>query len=145
MKTKKYKIGDRVKCTKEYDDKSEIVNKLGNINELCDNGEVCVEFDKNIGGHNGDDGKDGHCWYLGIDCIRPSKGKHSKPQKVTHIVIWDEENEDPIRLFNCLEDASELIKELSDRSDVKNIKLVEVKSIKEVKINKSLSFKEFKL
>ena len=72
-------------------------------------------------------------------------GKDSKPQKVTHMVTWDEESKDPVRFFDCLKDASEFIKELSDRSNVRNIRLIEVKSIKEVKINKRLSFKEFKL
>ena len=72
-------------------------------------------------------------------------GKDSKPQKVTHIVTWEEEDKDPTRLFNYLKDAKEFIKEISDNSNVKNIRLIEVKSIKEVKINKRLSFKEFKL
>lgn len=60
------KKGDRVVCIKIHDGKDEIVGKVGTIIYLLSNGEgVCVEYDENIGGHDGPGtgrGKLGHCW-----------------------------------------------------------------------------------
>lgn len=68
---KKFNIGDRVILKKDFDD------GYGMKIAKCCQGEIigevdidlCVEFDKNIGGHDGNavrdvKGKSGHCWWF---------------------------------------------------------------------------------
>ena len=66
----KFKIGDRVKAVKEYDDNKNIVGKIGTVVEMC-GCEIGVEFDDNIGhgAHTCEGkGKDEHCWWC-VDYI----------------------------------------------------------------------------
>lgn len=73
---KKFNIGDRVMLKKDLDDGYGI--KIAK----CCQGEIigekdidlCVEFDKNIGGHDGNGyggvkGKSGHCWWFMKQCF----------------------------------------------------------------------------
>ena len=60
------KVGDRVK-SKLFVGKKKVNNAVGTIiatNVSALSPVVCVEFDKNIGGHNGKGfGKRGRCWH----------------------------------------------------------------------------------
>ena len=48
----KYKIGDRVKCLDDMDEKC--IGEIGTvINTIQDGRKLLVEFDNNIGGHTG--------------------------------------------------------------------------------------------
>lgn len=64
----KFQVGDRVRCIKkDYEIGGiNIVNELGVIREAeTGDSSVLVEFDNNIGGHNGGGkGKDNHCWWI---------------------------------------------------------------------------------
>ena len=73
----KFNIGDRVRCTKDYDD-ANITNKLGRI--VCEgngHGECAVEFDEpvrfksgDICGHDcGDKAKDNHGWWVKAELL----------------------------------------------------------------------------
>lgn len=60
-----FKLGDRVRCLEPHDSKTNIVGKLGTILSLGNTDYPCVQFDKSIGGHDGDrKGKKGHCWNI---------------------------------------------------------------------------------
>lgn len=63
-----FQVGDRVRfIKKDYEISSiNIVNELGVIREAeTGASSVLVEFDNNIGGHNGGGkGKDNHCWWV---------------------------------------------------------------------------------
>ena len=64
----KFKVGDRVKCIKEYEDNKDIVGKVGTIREIFSS--TCtVEFDNKIEkGHSGfGAGKKEHCWNFNIN------------------------------------------------------------------------------
>lgn len=64
----KFQVGDRVRCIKKNYEIGgiNIVNELGVIREAeTGASSVLVEFDNNIGGHNGGGkGKDNHCWWV---------------------------------------------------------------------------------
>lgn len=64
----KFQVGDRVRCIKkDYEIGGiNIVNELGVIREAeTGASSVLVEFDNNIGGHDGGGkGKDNHCWWF---------------------------------------------------------------------------------
>lgn len=70
-----FKIGDRVVCTKEYDDNEMIVNECGRI--AANNGiEILVVFDDFVNGHSGwceelggDAAEDGYCWWVREDVL----------------------------------------------------------------------------
>jgi hypothetical protein len=69
-----FKLGQRVKCIKEYDDNRQIIGKLGYIINVTGYG-VTVEFDNEFEmGHNGHNrGHDARCWDFsgesGLKCI----------------------------------------------------------------------------
>lgn len=84
----RFKVGDRVKCTCEYEDNTDIVGNLGKILAVRSRkGDVLVEFDCPIDGHDGDnsEGRDGHCWYITEDCLILIKRKTER-KKVFGIV-----------------------------------------------------------
>lgn len=57
-----FKVGDRVKCIKTYDNNRNAVGKIGTVIDLLRNG-VVVQFDEYIDGHDGTgNGKCGYCW-----------------------------------------------------------------------------------
>ena len=74
-----YKVGDRVvsDCIGNY----RVYNAAGTVLYLKSASEILVEFDKNIGGHDGSHaspirGKDPHCWFCKpreITLIKPAK------------------------------------------------------------------------
>lgn len=76
----KFKIGDRVKYTKEvgYTEKK---NEIGTIIFIDDDDAFLIEFDNFIGGHDGIHsrikGKKGHCWWRCskryLELIEPTK------------------------------------------------------------------------
>lgn len=72
----KFKIGDRVKAVKEYDENRNIAGKIGTVIALYGYGadNIGVEFDDKIGfyGHTcGGKGKDGHCWWCADYTLEP--------------------------------------------------------------------------
>lgn len=65
----KLKIGDKVKCIKAYDGKKEAVGKNGTV--IAHNGYIiCVQFDKNINGHNGNGYGSGKKGIVGIFLLK---------------------------------------------------------------------------
>ena len=68
-----FKVGDRVKAIKDAYGKA-ITDKTGTIIHLNDETSVLVEFDENIGGHDGLitylKGKNGHCWWVAEEVIK---------------------------------------------------------------------------
>ncbi len=72
--------------------------------------------------------------------------KNYKPKTPSHIVVW-EENTNPCKFFNSLEEANEFVKELSEKSSVKkdSIILVEIKTARKITIQKSLRKSEYKI
>jgi hypothetical protein len=65
----KFKVGDRVRCIGIVFGYTIINNRCGKIiNSKNSNTRFLVEFDENIGGHDGANswikGKDGHCWWV---------------------------------------------------------------------------------
>lgn len=72
--------------------------------------------------------------------------KGYKPKKVTHIVIWDED-EDPHKLFTDEQSAREHVLKLSEDENVQkdSILFVEVKSVRKVTIDKNLRFAKYKV
>ena len=64
-----YNIGDGVRCIDDFDGNSLVLNAMGTIVAVLDDG-YGVEFDCDVGGHTcGGTAKDGHGWYLDEDCI----------------------------------------------------------------------------
>ena len=58
-----FKVGDRVKCIKAYDDNRKAVGKIGTVIDSFLNGVAVVQFDEYINGHDGvGSGKYGYCW-----------------------------------------------------------------------------------
>jgi hypothetical protein len=67
-----YKIGTRVMGIKKFEGKSSIIGTLGTIISQLDDDLYCIEYDKDVGGHNGGSrdinthkrvrGKEYHCW-----------------------------------------------------------------------------------
>jgi hypothetical protein len=75
----KFKKGQKVICIESQDGKSSAIGKIGTILGFVDSpeelGNILIQFDKNINGHNGNYkidmntkkqlmGKWGYCWYL---------------------------------------------------------------------------------
>lgn len=91
---KKYKIGDKIKIKKDTNVTGKFLKggMTGNVIELLKNG-VCVEFDDDINGHSGSDGKGkcGHCW-----CVRFDDIEHINDNK---IVITTDGTETLARLY----------------------------------------------
>ncbi len=63
----KFKVGDRVECIVATDKTK--VGDVGTVKGFCEPcaPHVGVEWDRNVGGHNGYenfDGKNGHCWFV---------------------------------------------------------------------------------
>lgn len=81
-----------------------------------------------------------------IDGLRKTEAVFA-PKSPTHGVIWDEDDEDPVKLFTSEKDARQFIMELSEKSYVKkdSILLLEIKSCKSVTIRKSLTTKQHKI
>ena len=69
VKPSKFNVGDRVKCVTTREGESLKGGKVGTVIAHSIVKKVpLVEFDENVGGHNGRyraerNGKDGHCWY----------------------------------------------------------------------------------
>ena len=67
---KKFNIGDRVIFTRDHELGTKVKNgDKGTIIDVSNFAYcVCVEFDRNINGHDGNSintkGKDGHCWWI---------------------------------------------------------------------------------
>ena len=63
-----FKVGDRVRNIKVYQLKDVCVGEIGIVISIDNNGYTSVQFDKDIGGHNGSlsNGKRGYCW-----CFEP--------------------------------------------------------------------------
>jgi len=77
------------------------------------------------------------------------KIEDTKPKvlvKPTHIVVW-EEDRDPAKFFTSEKDATDFIKQLTEKSSVKqdSIVLVEIKSCKKIKIQKNLKKSDYKI
>lgn len=65
-------VGTRVVCIHEWDGNELAVGKSGIVFAVDSDGAYDVEFDDDIGGHNGDGAhRDGHCWcfFTGDDDI----------------------------------------------------------------------------
>ncbi len=70
----KFKVGDRVRAVKPCAGNTRIINKIGTIRIFAGNGDLGVEFDENICGHDlhvWGRCKDGHGWYCPDDILEP--------------------------------------------------------------------------
>lgn len=85
----KFKVGDRVKCIKEYDDNKDIVGKVGTIREISLPSYI-VEFDNEIEkGHNGFGvGKKGYCWNFNINKAPQYLEPYKDPAKSEKLIIY---------------------------------------------------------
>lgn len=96
-KCKPFKVGDRVRCIDGLSN-ARATGKTGTVIDTYISGcQVLVEFDKNIGGHDGlyeTKGKDGHCWWLSESVLELTNTKR-KPviiyQNGQEIVALDKE------------------------------------------------------
>ena len=91
-----YKIGDRVRITGDRCIGNSLITKgmVGEIIEVKPNGSVCVEFDKNINGHDClGMGRNGHCWWVGIKHLQLA------PIETKRIVITSDGKETLARLY----------------------------------------------
>lgn len=71
----KFKVGDRVRAVKSCTGNTLIINKTGTIKLFAGNGDLGVEFDENICGHDlhvWGRCKDGHGWYCPDDILEPA-------------------------------------------------------------------------
>jgi hypothetical protein len=70
----KFKVGDRVKAIKIFEDNSTIINKLGTIKRVYDiyaeNSRCLVRFDKSVNGH-GDGLRN---WNIDQNCLMLANG-----------------------------------------------------------------------
>lgn len=95
MENIQYKIGDRVKCIKNYGGRSEAVNEIGTVIKVSDF-TIGVEFDVVINGHScNNTGKEGYCWNLNKDYIELVKGKRGRKPKTPkepeyHVIMQDD-------------------------------------------------------
>lgn len=74
------RVGDRVVCKADGNEKLETIGKHGKIIKLQE-GSVSplVEFDRDINGHSGSGmGKEGHCWWCEIETLAREKGGSGK-------------------------------------------------------------------
>lgn len=57
------KVGTRVICVKAWDGNERAIFEVGTVFKIDTDSSYLVEFDRDIGGHDGDGlHKDGHCW-----------------------------------------------------------------------------------
>ena len=69
----KFKVGDRVKCIKEFDNNAVAVGKVGTVIGVISY-KTHVEFDDFIDGHScGGEGKRGYCWNFNEDYLELAK------------------------------------------------------------------------
>lgn len=69
-----FKVGDRVRCIKEFEENRDIIGKIGTVIGIVYSKLITVEFDEQIkDGHSGKwdstikGGKKGHCWHFDIN------------------------------------------------------------------------------
>lgn len=74
------RVGDRVVCKADGNERLETVGKHGKIIELSEGSDSpLVEFDRDINGHSGSGrGKEGHCWWCKIETLVREKGGNGK-------------------------------------------------------------------
>lgn len=86
----KFKVGDRVKSIKGVGNK-ELIGVHGIIKEWENDNDFLVEFDIDIGGHDGGVGcKNRHCWWCSQSCVEllnEEPKKEPTPTPVTNINI----------------------------------------------------------
>ena len=146
----KFKKGDKVKVINSggiYSNHFDMAKELNLKNWVSGNSLENDTIGKivNISGyHVGITTQEGD-FIIGKDCLK-LLDKNYKPKTPSHLVVWEEDT-DPCKFFNSLEEANEFIKELSKNTDVKqdSIILVEIKSARKITIQKSLRTKEFKI
>lgn len=81
---KKFKIGDRVICTTDYDGNKSVKNKVGTIRDICDESELGVEFDTDVRGHDlCGNISNNNGWYVNPKYLKP----------IEKIVIYREGND----------------------------------------------------
>jgi hypothetical protein len=122
-----FKIGDRVKRIQGGHCGNMQVGDMGTVTKL-DGYDMCLkEFTGNF------------------DSVNYELVKTGNPGPVTHVVLWDDEYKDPHRICYNEQEAKDLIKELSEKNNVKkdSIVLVEVKSIKRVSVMKYLRYAKY--
>lgn len=132
----KFKIGDKVRFKSPDSQNAEYFDEgLENltIKEVTSRGYQVWESDKHTN------------WFVEEKELE-FMDKH-KLKVPTHIVIWDEKDRDPTRLFTSEKEANDFIKELSEKSSVvkNSILLVGIKSCKKIVIEKRLRYKEHKI
>jgi hypothetical protein len=74
-----FKVGDRVAGSGTFDGR-DIDGKLGTVKHLFRTGDLGIEFDDNIGGHDGFfawNGKPGHCWNVPSTQLKPEHYRKS--------------------------------------------------------------------
>ena len=132
----KFKVGDRVKISENNTNDSKIYNGREGVLMQIDNSRIPYEV-KFDGGNV--------VWVTEVTEI--GEVKPYIPKAPTHLVIWDEEDRDPCKLFTSEDEAKNFLKELSENSEVikESILLVEIKSVKKVKIQKSLKYTQHKI
>lgn len=72
-----FKVGDRVEAIAPVgnDDSTGVI---GTIRRIEGNERILIEFDEDINGHDGDDYKDGHCWWVDAEDIELVKDAPKK-------------------------------------------------------------------
>lgn len=69
----KFKVGDRVKCTKSVDKKTAVIGKYGTVMHVSWDNRYAVEFDVNIDGHScAGRVKSTRGWYCPADALEPA-------------------------------------------------------------------------
>ena len=132
-----FKKGDKIKRVR---DGNTIFTNKGDI------GIVLRSVSTNYGGEGIDykldkGGREAHGYIKNYDLV--TKRIQKKP---THLVVWEEDT-DPCKFFNSLNEANDFVKGLSEKSSVKqdSIILVEIKSAKKITITKVLRPSEYKI
>jgi len=146
-----FKIGDKVKCINQgcgYSEYKEKVEELGLTKwkqTSMSDGEIGIIVaikDAFCGVRVGE--QDYLMSSSGLELIQAS---NYKPKIPTHLVIWDTENVDPHRFFTDEKETDDFIKELMEKSNVKqdSIILIEIKTARRIKVVKQKRSEQYKI
>ena len=129
----KFKVGDRVRAKETAD--SQVRGHVGKILRVHGD-KIGVQYDDYLGSHDLDGlGKDGHCWNSpSLDLEKVSM------YAPNFAVVWETEDNDPIRFFGTEKEAREFIRELSEKRDLlkDSVRFLELKSVSKVSLSTTL-------
>lgn len=148
MKMNKFKVGDKVKVRNDLKAGNEYKYNDGRGNLFCSLEMVDKYAGKGLtitevsNGTNYIVKENSWTW-----CDEMFNISHYKEKIPTHLVVWDEEDQDPCRFFTGEKEAKEFIEELSDKNDLvkDSIVLVEIKSAQKISISKNLKYNQLKI